>query len=300
MRRILVAMVTIAAASWSAEPRLAAQKQQQQQIFISLIGSDGTPVMDLQATDVKITEDGTDCKVVKLEPIDWPTKLQVLVDNGKNNTTPINPLRDGLKSLFEQMPPGVAMSLYTTAPQPRPIVKEPTTDKQKLIEGISRIAPDSGAGAFFDALSEAADRIDKDKAPSFPVLLMVGSDQGRNNFLDRDYQKLQENIIKHAIGVHVIVTSAGAGSSSGGVVQTEVGLALTKMTGGHYDTINVATRLSTLLPEYGKRIAESAAKQTHQYRVTYERPANAKAAPQIGASVGKPGTPVLTINGRIP
>ena len=56
---------------------------------------------------MSITEDGAECKVVKLETIDWPTKLHVLVDNGKANTSPINSLRDGLKGLFEQIPEGV-------------------------------------------------------------------------------------------------------------------------------------------------------------------------------------------------
>ena len=59
------------------------------------------------------------------------------------------------------------MSLYTTAGTPRAIVK-PTTDKQKLLNGIGLIAADNGAGMFFDALVEAADRINKDKTPGLP------------------------------------------------------------------------------------------------------------------------------------
>ena len=57
----------------------------------------------------------------------------------------------------EKIPEGVEVSMYTTAPQPRPIGK-PTTDKQQLLKAIGLIAPDSGAGAFFDALFEAANR----------------------------------------------------------------------------------------------------------------------------------------------
>jgi hypothetical protein len=298
MRRILPLGVTLVAALWAVEPQLAAQKQGQ--LFIKLVGPDGMPVTDLQASDVKVTEDGVERTTLKLEPIDWPIKLQVLVDNGKLNTNPINPLREGLKALFEQIPDGVEMSLYTTSPQPRPIVK-PTTDKQKLIGGINLISPDTNAGAFFDALSEAAGRIDKDKTPQFPVILMVASDFGILTVLDREYQKLQENVLKHAITIHIIVMAGGAGSgASGGALQTETGLALTKLSRGRYENITTVTRLATLLPEFGKQIAESQARQSHQYRVTYERPANAKAAAKIGASVGRPGTPTLTIDGHMP
>jgi hypothetical protein len=298
MHRILLLGVLLAAALGAAEPQLAAQKQGQ--LFVKLVDAGGKPVTDLQPGDVQITEDGVECKTVNLEPIDWPIKLQVLVDNGKLNTNPINSLREGLKGLFDQIPAGVEMSMYTTSPQPRSVVK-PTTDRQKLLDGINLIVPDSGAGAFFDALSEAAGRVDKDKTPHFPVILMVGSDFGRITALDRDYQKLQDNIRKHAMTVHIILTAGGAGSgASGGTVQTETGLALAKLSGGRYENITAITRLATLLPEFGKQIALSQANQSHQYRVTYERPANAKAAARIGASVGRPGTPVLTLDGHMP
>ena len=278
------------------EPHLAAQKQQQ--IFVSLVAPNGTAVTDLQASDVSVTEDGVDCKIVKLEPINWPTKLQVLVDNGKANTNPINPLRDGLKALFEQMPDGVEMSLYATAGTPRPLVK-PVIDRQKLIDGIGLIAPDSGVGMFFDALSEAAGRIDKDKASNFPVILMVASDLGRISAPDRDFQKLQDTILKRAVTVHVVMMGGGGGTSGGGA-QTEIGLAVTKLSGGRYENITTTNRLATLLPEFGKTIAESHARQSHQFRVTYERPAGAKDQPRIGAGIRREGTPMLSLDGHLP
>jgi hypothetical protein len=277
-------------------PTLIAQKQRQ--IFVSLTAANGTPVADLKADEVSITEDGAECKVVKLEPINWPTKLQVLVDNGKANTSPINSLRDGLKGLFEQIPEGVEMSMYATAGSPRPLVR-PTTDKAKLIEGIALIAPDSGVGMFFDALSEAAGRIVKDKTPHFPVILMVGSDQGVVRASDPDFKKLQETILTRAVSVHIIVMS-GAGGTSGGAMQTEIGLGVTKLSGGRYENINATTRLATLLPDWGKKIAESVARQSHQYRVTYERPANAKDQASIGAAIRHDGAAVISLDGHLP
>jgi hypothetical protein len=298
MRRIILPIVFVAAAIWFVEPRLAAQKTGQ--VFIKLVDAKGAAVSDLQPNEVAITEGGVACKTVKVEPVDWPIKLHVLVDNGKGNTNPINPLRDGLQGLFEAMPEGIEMSLYTTSPQPRPIVKA-STEKAALVKAIPLIAPDGGAGAFFDALFEAATRIDKDKTPNFPVILMAGSDFGRVNVNDRDFMKLQELILKHAITVHIIVMGGNGGTtSSGGGAQTEIGLALTKLSGGKYENITTATRLATLLPELGKRIAESAAKQRNQFRVTYEHAANLKPGMQIGATVMKEGTPILTLDGHMP
>jgi hypothetical protein len=59
------------------------------------------------------------CKIVKVEPINWPTRLQVLVDNGKGVTNPVTSLRDGLTGLFDVMPAGVEMSMYLTTGAPR-------------------------------------------------------------------------------------------------------------------------------------------------------------------------------------
>jgi hypothetical protein len=188
--------------------------------------------------------------------------------------------------------------MYATAGTPRPLVR-PTTDKQKLIDGIGLIAPDTGAGMFFDALSEAANRIARDKTPHFPVILMVGSDFGTVRASDPDFKKLQETILTRAVTVHIIVMSGGGGTSGGGA-QTEIGLGLTKLSGGRYENINATTRLATLLPEWGKKIAESQARQSHQFRVTYERPANAKEQASIGASVRREGTVLLSLDGHLP
>ena len=39
---------------------------------------------------------------------------------------------------------------------------------------------------------------------------------------------------------------------------------------------------------------------THQYRVTYERPANAKEQPRVGAAVRRDGTPMISLDGHLP
>src|ERR1051325_11234079 len=246
-------------------PGLFAQKQSQ--IFLSVSAPDGKRVEGVTAQDVTITEDGTACKTSKVEAVDWPTKVQILVDNGRSNTSPINPLRDGLKAFIDAMPDGVELSLYTTAGSPRPLVK-PTTDKQKVLDAIPLIAPDSGAGMFFDALFEASERADKEKTPSYPMIVMIGSDFGSMRALDRDFNKLQMNVFNHGIKTHVLLNVGGQGGTSGGA-QVDLGINIAKLSGGRYENFSGTNRLATLLPEIGKDVAKSIAVQSHQYRVTY-------------------------------
>ena len=285
---------TVMAAAVVLMAPLSAQKQGQ--IFLSLTSPDGKPIEGLKAEEVTITEDGAACKTLKVEPINWPTKVQVLVDNGRSNTNPINPLRDGLKEFFTQMPDGVELSMYVTAGTPRPLVK-PTTDKQKLIDAIALIAPDNGAGQFFDALLEASERVDKDKTPGFAIIVMLGSDFGQMRALDRDFQKLQMNVFNHGITTHVVLNVRSEGGTVGGA-QVDLGINISKMSGGRYESINGATRLATLLPEIAKQIAQSVALQSHQYRVTYEKPAKPNERAAIGAEIRHEGAVRLSLRGN--
>jgi hypothetical protein len=290
MRRALFTII-FAAAALTAAPL---QAQKQGQIFLSLTTPEGKPVEGLTADDVVVQEDGMPCKTVKVETIAWPTKLQVLVDNGRVNTDPINPLQNGLKEFFAQIPDGVEMSIYTTAGSPRPVVK-PTTDRKKVIDAIPLIAPDSGSGQFFDALLEASERVDKDKTPSHNIIVMVGTDGGTMRTLDRDFQKLQMNVFNHGITTHVLLNIKGQGA--GGPI--DLGLNITKFTGGKYESFNGTTRLASVLPEIGKLVAKSVALQSQEYRVTYERPAkpNEKGG-SINAQVRKEGVVKLSLHGN--
>jgi hypothetical protein len=75
---------------------------------------------------------------------------------------------------------------------------------------------------------------------------------------------------------------------------------VTKWTGGRYENINATTRLATLLPEFADRIAQAAARQRDQYRITYEAPGKRNASAKIGVSVARDGTVTTSLDGRAP
>ena len=70
----------------------------------------------------------------------------------------------------------------------------------------------------------------------------------------------------------------GSRSSLGGANQTEVGVGLTKMTGGRFESIAAPNRIATLLPEIGTQVAKAHERQTRLFKVTAERPAGASGA----------------------
>jgi hypothetical protein len=307
-RRFLAsALPTLLACLIAGVPTLRAQ--QAIQLFMSAVDNDGKPVMDLRAEDVSIQTDGNECKLTKFEAIDWPVKLQLLVDNGPVHNDALRQTREALRLFIKELPTDMEVTLVSFSPAPRAIYK-PGTDRVKLLSAVDLIIPDSGAPKFIDALSEAADRVAKDKKDKskekgnyFPVIMMVGS-SGLEGSNARDYQvtKLFKDIQDTSSTVHVVMQSNPNRSTdiATGTNGMEVGIRVTQMTGGRYEAINTETRLSTLLPEYAKQIVKSHERQSHQYRITCEP--SAKSSPkQITASTHRTGlSAALTLDGRVP
>ncbi len=280
------------------------QAQQLGQLYISVLDAQDNPVTDLEISDVKVTVDDVEAEVLKVEPTGKPMKLTVMVDNGPVTTRELATFRTALKAFFEALPPDLETSLYTMNPQPRPVVK-PTRDRERLLQGVDLIAPDTGAGLFFDALVEASERFEKDRTDYFPMLMMLASDVGSNlSAMDRDYQRLQKRIVEKGATVHFVILQGGGErvNSVAGALQTEVGLAVTKLSGGRYENIAAATRLVTLLPELAQQIGITRLRQMHEYRVTYRR--DSKQPPQrISASLSRLRIGVqaqLSVDGHMP
>jgi hypothetical protein len=235
----------------------------------------------LKAEEVRVTEDGKEGSVLRLDPITWPVKLTVLVDNGFGTGTLLTPYRNGLKSLFSSLPAGVEASLLTLAPQPRWIVRS-TIDKVQLQNGVDRITPDESAPRMIEGLTEAANRIEQEhrkESKNFPVIVLVSTTGPEGSMVvDRDVQRMATRLTTYPARVHVIMLSTGATSPTHlvGARQVHIGKTIADMTGGRYEAIAAPTAVSSLLAEFGTMIGEAHTYQSQQYRVTVQRPAGAE------------------------
>ena len=304
------AAVLVMAAALVGAARVA-PAQEQGQLFMSALDPKGQPITDLQPSDVQILVDDIACRIVKLEPVNKPMKLTLMVDNGPGNSSALANLRTAVKNFIQEIPPDVSIEILSIAPQPRYLTKY-TTDRDTLIKAVDRLSPDSGTGLFFDALVEAGNRVDreksKEKSEAAYVLVMLASTVGRNDSaMERDYNKLQKQIVQHGITIHFVLLNSGGESvgSVSGALQTQVGLAVTKLSRGRYENIAASTRLVTLMPEMAKQIAESNTRQTHQYRITYQYPPgkDPKAVQKFQASLSAQragANAVLSLDGNMP
>lgn len=297
-RRMLVALFAVltcvAVASVGA--------QQQFFMFLSLLDRNGNPPASLAPEQLNITENGRTAEVLKVEKIDWPIKVHVLVDNGIGlGAENLIHVRNGVRDLMKTLPTGVEAALYTTAPQPRPLVRM-TTDRLQLIQGVDRIAPDNGTGRYTESLNEAASRIEDDETNHFPVIIAVATTASDMDIRERDVEQLLRRLQQRPTTVHsVVLSGAKSDNSFVGANTTQVGLAVQKLTRGRYDNIAAASRLSSLLPEIGEQVAASHHRQSRQFMLTVERPEGITGPlGAIGGSVPVGYTAKITADGAMP
>ena len=108
------------------------------------------------------------------------------------------------------------------------------------------------------------------------------------NYRESDIKTVSERVLQKRTNVHVVILSS-LGNASGGGIQVDLGKGLADMMGGRFETIAVANRLITLLPEIGQQAAKAMAPGAKQFRIVLERPANASPA------LGRVG---LAVNGK--
>lgn len=252
-----------------------AQNSKQIQIFASILDGTGAPAKTVEPGDIRLMENGADAKVTKVEPVNWPVKIQILLDNGIGlGAQNIQQLKNGVQALVQALPDNLEVTMVATSPQPR-FLTRPTTDRAAVQKGLDLLAPDSGAGRFVESLNEATQRIEKDKAEYFPVIISVGTMSGDTNVKDSDVERMMKRLEARPTTVHVILFNSGAASASGGGNQTQIGISVTKYTGGKFENINSAQRIQSLLTDWGKEVATMVERQSHQFRVTADRPAGA-------------------------
>jgi hypothetical protein len=244
----------------------------------------GTPVETLAPADVRVTEDGSDAKVLKVDVVVRTVRVEVLIDNGVGIGQNLSQLRAGVRGLLEALPPGVETTIVTTSPAGRFLVK-PTKNREEILKGVDLLAPDSATGRFTESLTEAAERAGKDK-DAFTVIITAGTRSGDGHIREAHIKRLIDNLNGKALVVHVLMYS-GERSATGGDMQVEVGQRISKMTGGRYEFINSMTAFITIMPELGAEVAKQLTGNTRQFRITAQRPdGKSGARGKLGMSAG--------------
>ena len=94
---VLVALALVASGAQVASA-------QTQSFFVSFTDGAGAPVTDMNRTEVFVETDGERSEALSLEPIRWPLRVTVFVDNGLASPPVLDHLREGLRRFLSELP----------------------------------------------------------------------------------------------------------------------------------------------------------------------------------------------------
>jgi hypothetical protein len=259
-------------------------------VYLLVLDKANVPVLDIKPSNLMIEEDAGPGTVVSVKRFGWPLKLTVLVDNGPGTADALVHLRNGLNKLFDGIPRNIPVSLITTAPQPRWLIRE-SKDLVQIKNAVGRLTPDSDLGRFSDALGELAARLDgefrrveTDLPPYLPVLVSIATTHADGSEVLRERnEKMLLSLRKHRVWTHMIMvtparsTNEPAGITNIGVDEgqnAEIARLVQKVTQGNYVPVSsggTTALASSILPAVAQQIAFRYLKQMTQHRVEFLR-----------------------------
>ena len=297
----------VLSAPWSASQVALAQNRS---LFASLTDAHGEPVTDLIAEEIVVQHDGVVCETLALEPIDWPVRVTVFIDNGEGALQALAHMREGVRLFVDALPPDIEVAIASIGGRPQFWAKH-TTDRQELTDAVGMIAPEIAEGAsFVDALYEEAERLHEDEdGRYFPVIVMVATNgrEASGRARDKPFNEMVERLFANRATVHTRQIIHMPTTEIRGAPRPSVsgvrrwGIDIGKATGGSYRGLSSPSGLRTLLPELAEDIARKHRLVSTQYRVTYAPPDGASDKPAIFVRTTRPGLNVVaTTDGNLP
>ena len=203
--------------------------------FIKVTDLAGKPVTDLGAGDFTIEHDGERVDVTRVELVDQPLRVALIVDDADGALPFLRYFRVYLPRFVQALPEDSEIGLVLLSGRPRMVVNF-TDDHEEVLDQLARffVEEDRAAG-FFAGLEETMGRWDDDLR--WPVLAVVTTDgpaqrtltQGRyDGFVKR---VVERGGVVHALGLYAQRAAGGRG------FQTGIAGDLTRITGGWYDTV---------------------------------------------------------------
>ncbi len=272
------------------------------QLFVALTDSDGAPITDLTPTDIIVEMDGEHSETLNVEPIDWPVRVTVFLDNGIAAVRHLADMREGLRLFVEEIPPDVEVAIATTGGRPQ-FWAEHTTDRAELLDAVGKIAPQPvDAAKYLDSLYEEAQRLHEDEEGQyFPVMVMVSTNGPEQSGQARQgpFREMIERMFAAKATIHTLLIQDARAEFDGGL-QERWGQDLADGSGGVYQSLISANGYRTLLPQLAGDIGRKHLLVSNQYRVVYAPPEGVSEQPAIRILTTRGDTSIFaTIDGNI-
>ena len=260
-----VVLAALLAAAGTAE----VVQAQQVERFIKVTDRDREPVTDLGAGDFTVEHDGRRVGNVRVELVDQPLRVALIVDDADGAGLFFRYLRDYLPEFVRALPEDAEIGLILLSGRPRTVV-DYTDGRDAVIETLGEffVEEDRAAG-FFAGIEETVDRWDDDLR--WPILAVVATDgPAQNPPTDGRYQSVMERLFERGAIVNSLMLMLPTRASGGGY-QTAVANNAAQVTGGWHDTVPGPSQIiGDKLQEMAAEIRRQYDETRYQYAVSYD------------------------------
>lgn len=267
---------------------LSAQRPVMRSVFIEAAGADNRLLTDVTPADITVEESGVSRKVLRVTPGSTPMRIVLMVDSSNPVSPMINSFRSALGAFVDALPPLHEVTFVSSGGQLR-VRTPPTTDRDRLLTDIASFAPQGGANAFLDSLIEADNRFLKTSPQSWPVFVIVTTDNGET-YREPDvasYNTFMTDLRARGATVHAIIMQ-GKRTGPVSVFATN----LTDNVAGSRAIINTDNSLPARMRAIAEQLADDHDKMRGRYEVAFEGDPKV-VQPVVSVSITRPGAKVL-------
>jgi VWFA-related protein len=252
-------------------------------VYASVLDAKGVPVADLGVEDFSVREDNAGREVLKVGPATEPMHIALLVDDSEAATGAIPYMRDALLAFVEAMHDKAQIAIITVGERPTSVTQY-TSSLDALKQGVGRIFPRSGAGAYLtEAIHDASRGLGKREGTRRAIVaLTIEGVEFSNLFATQVLEALDENrVTLHVVGLGTSTARLDDEMRNRNTVLVEG----SDRTGGRRDTL--VTPMS-----FPDRLKSLAAELSSQYAITYSRPETLIPPDRVAVSARRPGLTV--------
>ena len=266
--------------------------------FIKVTDRGGEPVTDLDAGDFAVEHDGRRVYDARVELVDQPLRVALIVDDADGAGLFFRYLRDYLPEFVRALPEDSEIGLILLSGRPRTVV-DYTDGRDAVIETLGEffVEEDRAAG-FFAGLEETVDRWDEDLR--WPILAVVATDgPAQNPPTDGRFETVMRRLFERGAIVNSLVLMLPTRASGGGY-QTAVANNAAQVTGGWHDTVPGPSQIiGDKLQEMAAEIRRQYDETRYQYAVSWQVPSGADPEANASASVRRAGVGLsISASGR--
>ena len=263
--------------------------------FIKVLDRDGEPVTDLDEGDITVEHDGVRVEGVRVELVDQPLRVALIVDDADGAVPFFRYFRDYLPDFVRALPEDSEIGLVLLSGRPRMVV-DFTDGRDEVLDTLDEFfVEEDRAADFFGGLEETVDRWDDDLR--WPILAVVTTDGPMQNPpTDGRYAAFMERAVERGAIVHALALFSPR-SAAGAGFQPSIANSVAGATGGWYDTVaGPSQSIGEKLEEMAAEIARQYDEIRYQYAVSYEPPRGRDPNAGISAAVRRAGVS-LSVSG---